>query len=67
MRTTVDIDEELLERARHVSRGKTKKAVIEEALAEFVNARRRDALGKMIGTFELDLTLEELRKMRGCE
>ena len=67
MRTTVDIDEELLDKARHVSRGKTKKAVIEEALAEFVRARNIEKLRRMIGTYEIDLTPEELRKMRGCE
>ena len=67
MRTTLEIDEMLLEDARRLSGARSKRAVIEEALREYVNARRREALAAMIGNFELDLTLEELRKMRGCE
>lgn len=66
-RTTLNLDEKLLEDAGHYANGKTKKAVIEEALRDFVNTRRRQALKRMIGNFEIDLTLEELRKMRGCE
>jgi len=47
--------------------GKTKKAVIEEALQEYVRKRAIEKLRRMIGNYEIDLTLEELRRMRGCE
>ena len=69
MRTTLDLDPELIEEARRISNGKSKKAVIEEALREFVKAKERGQLVEMIrnGEIELDLTLEELWKMRGCD
>ncbi len=58
-----------MEEARRVARGDSKKAVIEEALREFINMRRRESLIQRIraGDLGIDLTLEELRKMRGCE
>jgi Arc/MetJ family transcription regulator len=52
-RTTYDLDEELVEKAREMAGLPTKKAAIEEALREFVNAggRRIDrALGGGIST-----------------
>ncbi len=67
MRTTLDLDAELMEEARRISNGKSKKAVIEEALREFVNARLRRRLIERIGKWEIDLTLEDLRKLRGRE
>jgi len=47
----------------------TKKAALEEAMRELINARLREQLIERInkGDRGLDLTLEELRKMRGCE
>ena len=54
-RITVNIDDELLERALALSEGRTKNDVIEEAL------RRK------LGNFELGLTHEELRQMREDE
>ena len=41
MRTNIDIDEELLEQAFSVSRLRTKKELIHEALKEFIRLRRR--------------------------
>jgi Arc/MetJ family transcription regulator len=69
MRTTIDIDEELLADAKRLSNGKSKRAIVEEALREFVNAKKREKLIEMIGSreFEIDLTLEDLRRMRGCD
>lgn len=69
MRTTIDIDDELLEDARRLANGKSKKAIVEQALQEFVNAKRRQKLIELIGSeeFEIDLTLEELRRIRGCD
>jgi Arc/MetJ family transcription regulator len=65
MRTTLDLDPELLEEAQRELNLKSKKAVIEEALRELIAARRRRELIGMIGNFELDLTPEDLRKLRG--
>jgi Arc/MetJ family transcription regulator len=67
MRTTIDIDESLLSQAMGRGRRKTKKEVVNDALREYVEARLRQDLIDMIGSeeFEIDLTLEELREMRG--
>ena len=64
MRTTLDLDEELLREAGRLSGATTKRALIEEALAEFVRARNADKLRQMIGTYELNLTAQELKRMR---
>jgi Arc/MetJ family transcription regulator len=65
MRTTLDLDPELLEEAQRELNLKSKKAVIEEALRELLAARRRQQAIDVIGTFEIDLTDEDLRKLRG--
>jgi Arc/MetJ family transcription regulator len=65
VRTTLDLDEELLAEAKRLTKAKTKKAVVEEALSELVRARRIEQLRKMLGTDAIDLTPEELRRMRG--
>ena len=66
-RTTVDIDEKLLERAFAVSDERTKKALIEASLREYVRTRARERLREMLGNFELELTYEELMKLREME
>ena len=66
-RTTVDIDEELLKKALAVSEERTKKAVIEESLREYVRRRAIGEFRGMLGNFELDLTYEELMRMREDE
>jgi len=66
-RTTVDIDEELLEKALAVSQARTKKGVIEESLREYVRQRALEHLRGMLGNFELDLTHEQLMRMREDE
>ena len=66
-RTTVDIDEELLKKALAVSEERTKKAVIEESLREYVRRRAIEEFRGMLGNFELDLTYEELMRMREDE
>lgn len=65
-RITVKIDEDLMNAALRLSGGHAKKAVIEEALGEYVRRRAVEKLRAMIGTYEIDLTPEELRRMRGC-
>jgi Arc/MetJ family transcription regulator len=66
-RTTVDIDEELLEKALSISAERTKKGVIEESLREYIRRRAIEEFRSMIGNFELGLTLEELARMREDE
>ena len=49
MRTNVVIDDALMKEAMDLSQAKTKKAVIQEALGEFVNQRKRLELKELRG------------------
>jgi Arc/MetJ family transcription regulator len=66
-RVTVEIDDELLERALALSEGRTKNEVIDEALHEYVRHRAIQHLRSKLGNFDLGLTYEELRRMREDE
>jgi len=66
-KTTVEIDEKLLERAMRLSGAKTKKKAIEYGLKELVKSISRDLLKKELGTFDIDLSSKELEKMRKDE
>jgi len=66
-RTTIDIDDELLERALALSEARTKKGVVEESLREYVRRRAIEVLRSMLGNFELGLTYDELARMREDE
>lgn len=63
----MQLDEELLEKALRLSNRKTKRAVIEEALQEYIRNRAYERLRQMVGKVEIDLTPEDLRRMRGCD
>ena len=69
MRTTLDIDEKLLDDAVKLSGASTKTAAVEAALDEYVRRLLRIRLARRIeeGDLGIDLTIEELRKMRGCK
>jgi len=54
MRTNIDIDDHLLEQAFSVSRIRTKKELIHEALKEFIKLRRRKDLTELAGFIEFD-------------
>lgn len=64
MRMSVTLDEKLLEEAQEVSGKKIKREVIEEALKEFIRKKRREEAIKHAGTIQVDMTLEELLRMR---
>jgi Arc/MetJ family transcription regulator len=65
MRTTFEINEELIKEVMKASKAKTKKGAIVIALKEYLKARRRQELKDMIGAYdEFDLSLKELEKMR---
>ncbi len=63
-KTTVFVDEALIEIALKASNLKTKREVIEAGLKELVRKKNRELLVKELGTFDLDLSLEELKKRR---
>ena len=65
MRTTLDIDAEFLEELVKTTGAPTKKKAIEIALKEFLRAKRREELSKLIGNYEeFGLSLKDLEKMR---
>jgi Arc/MetJ family transcription regulator len=64
MRTTIVLDEALLEEARAISGAKSKKAAVEIALEEFVRRRRARRLIELEGKLELAFTPEEFLERR---
>lgn len=67
MRTTLDIDRELLEEAVRTLGASSKREAIEIALGEAVRARRRKELVASLGTFHLALTRDDLARDREDE
>ena len=66
-KTTVFIDEQLLKEAMEAISVKTKKEAIRAGLEALVRRHHRESLQKELGTFDLDLNLEELEKLRNAE
>jgi len=66
MHTNIDIDKALLEEALELGDAKTKKAVVNEALAEYVRARKRAKIIELFGTidYDPDYDYKALRRMR---
>ena len=64
MRTNVDLDDELLNKAFRYSKAKTKKSLLQEALQELIASRERldlrDLKGKI--TFQKDYDYKKLRR-----
>ena len=63
-RTTVFVDEVLIELALKASKLKTKKEVIEAGLKELVRKKNQELLRQELGSFDIDLSLDELKKRR---
>ncbi len=64
MRTNIDIDAKLLAEAMRVTRAKTKKEAVHQALREITRtARARKAFAKLEGT-GWEGNLDELRRIR---
>jgi Arc/MetJ family transcription regulator len=64
MRTTLDIDRELLDEAVDRLGVRSKREAVETALREAVDLRKRRSLQQLLGSFDLDLTVEELERLR---
>ena len=67
MRSTIDIDSDLLEEARALTGARTKKEVIDISLRELVGKKRREHLAGLFGSSLLDIGPDELDKMREDE
>ena len=65
-KTTVMIDEHLLEEAVRAIGARTKKEAIEAGLRSLIQRHNREALRKELGTFEMGLTIEELERLRNA-
>jgi Arc/MetJ family transcription regulator len=64
MRTTVDIDPDLLAEAMRVTAARTKKEVIHTSLVELIRRFRIEELKAMAGTLDLDLDPVHLDRLR---
>lgn len=67
MRTTVDIDKDLLEEALKVSKIRTKKELIHLSLKEYIRRLRIKNLKKRLGDYDLTIDLKDLEKSREDE
>lgn len=65
MRTTLDLDEDALRDAMEAGAGRTKTAVINEALRDYARRRRLRRLLKFEGKLRWEGKLDSLRKRRG--
>ena len=62
MRTTLDIDAELIEKIVKATGAPSKKKAIETAMSEFLRAKRRKELSDLIGHYEeFGATLKDLK------
>ncbi|MCL5276336.1 MAG: type II toxin-antitoxin system VapB family antitoxin [Deltaproteobacteria bacterium] len=66
-KTTVEIDERLLREAREITHLKTKKAIIERGIRELLRMNTQKILKQELGSFEIELSLDELNKRRSEE
>jgi Arc/MetJ family transcription regulator len=64
MRTTIDINAELLEEAKKMAKARSKKETIELALEEFILRRKAGELINLEGRIALSYTLPELLERR---
>ena len=63
-RTTLFIDEKLMDEARKLTNLRTKREVVEEGLRELIRKKNRELLRKELGTYEIELTPQELERLR---
>ena len=64
MRSTVEIDDELVEEAKVLTGTKTKKEVVAYSLRELIRRKRREHLAGLFGSKVLDLTPDDIDKIR---
>jgi len=67
VRTTVDLDEELVREVMDLLGVKTKRQAIQRSLEALVQQKKRERLRSKLGNLDLDLSLEELEWMRQHE
>ncbi len=63
-KTTVVIDDKLINEAIRITGAKTKREVIGRGLKELIKTKTREMFRKELGTYELDLSLVKLKELR---
>ena len=61
MRTNIDINDELIQRALEISHLKAKKAVVELALKQYIERQARQNLLSLFGKVQWEGDLEQMR------
>lgn len=61
-RTNIELDDELIEKARKYTVKKTKKAIIEEALKFYIRQHKQANLLELFGTVEWEGDLDTMRR-----
>jgi Arc/MetJ family transcription regulator len=64
VRRTIVVDDRLLDDAKQALGTRTIRETVERALREVTRKRRLDELWDSRGTWEIDMTLEELLRLR---
>ncbi len=64
MKTTIEIDEKALKEAQRALGTTTIKGTVNASLKEVVRQKQLQALADALGTIELDLTPDQLRRQR---
>lgn len=64
MRTTLELDEKLLDEVVKLSGAKTKKRAVASAMEAYVRMKRRQELLAMIGSGAHGMNLKELEQLR---
>jgi Arc/MetJ family transcription regulator len=67
MRSTIDIDDFLLDEARQLTRIKTKEEVVNLSLKELISKKRREHLASLFGSTVVDISCDEVVKIREDE
>ena len=67
MRRTVVIDDQLLDQAQRALGTRGIRETVEAGLREAVRRRRIQELREAFGTFDLDLTADQLQRLRDAE
>lgn len=65
MRTNIDLDEELIDRAKALSGLQTKRAVVSEALRFYVLTKQQEEIRSFRGKLKWEGDLDESREGRG--
>jgi len=67
MRTTLDLDEELLKEVMALLGVRTKREAVSRSLEALIQQRRRERLRDKLGKLDLDLSVEDLEEIREDE